>query len=519
MSSFFDVVWEKGKGWTDRWGSSKTVGGVDPTSADQTISDPFEFDSGDKSLQRSEGSCRVSSDCASGFACMGSECVKVDASSQGGGGAAAGNSSVSAGSNCGVLTPAGNTPTAPCGGPTGGSPGSYTCTKPGCGGTGESGGGAGNGNECCGTTYTRCTAGGCLSQCVPFENTVNQPNEFCSEYFRANGSYGPGCNANNTCSECSDYDPFTRSCVPRTDPGAPCYCGGGCPAGLTCEKDPSSPDFGKCVTGNAVRECGCTYTCPCGKTLQTTYRQPLLGEGPGAQLACPTACRQFLAKACDDFCPDEPKDACAASPSNPCLINCSCQTRSADCGEPKPPKSAFLPLFANPDLYSSTNLGYASNCFGVTEPTEGLRQTWIEKICEKKQTPECKCARDGAQVQPCPNGQRCDVDGSGQCEDDPAFDNVCESNVVCGGRCCSIGATCVQACSWTVNDVCHGQGFTFIAPCSPRPILTVTARIPASGAVCGRYHTHCSVQYTNNSHLDCQAGLINNGPTGGTTCG
>lgn len=516
MRQDLDLIWTK-SGWADRWDSSNTL--ASSGEAQREVSDPFQFNSKDNSTSTK---CEDSDECASGFACVGGDCVKVDST---GTSSRAGNSASSAGSNCQVTTPAGNTPDAPCGGPTGGSPGSYTCTKPGCGGTGGTGGGAGNSTECCGATYTRCDAGGCLSQCVPFENTTDNPNDFCTQYFRANGSYGAGCTPSNTCSECSDYDPVTRSCVPRTDAGAPCYCQGvNCLSGLKCERDQSSADFGKCVRDdeNTFTQCACQYTCPCGKTLQTNFRQPVIPEGQsGAVKACPTACREYLAAACDDFCPPAPKDPCVDSPSEPCLTNCSCQVRYADCGEPKPSKSSFLPFGANPDQWSTKNLGSISSCGSTGTPEEDQRQSWIERVCYKKQTPECQCSQNGAQVRPCPNGQKCDTNGSGQCEDDPDFDNVCETNVVCGGQCCSEGASCVQGCYWTVNDVCHGQGFTFIAPCSPRPILTVIGTIPATAAICGRYHTHCSIQNlaAGRSHLDCQAGLINAGPTGGSTCG
>lgn len=525
-------------GWSlNEWGQSKTSGKQIPDWPDDATNAAFDFNDRDQSMVRQEQGCINSGDCGSGFACIGKYCVKVDGRTATGGG----NTNVSPGSNCDI-SPDPELPPVPepdpCGG-VGSPPGSGSvggCTRPGCG-QGQTTVTTSTGNnpnppDCCGgPKYTRCGVGGCSGpQCEPFD-PPRGCSPYCTDYWESNGEYGDGCGQGNTCSECSYCYQTTggaqiiRECRPKFI--APCYCPQSDPCDedcYYCQRDRDESGFGSCKfeCKGCFSNCNCFLTCKCGLQLRGTWSQPYCQNG----LACPSACRENLAKECEKRCPDPPADPCKSDPNDPCKKNCNCVTIYRGCNESLGPA---------PDGCTWSQLGFISTCGAPPESfppnSPGPQKAYIMRQCCGDPDPSCKCRNDkGIQIRPCGDCEECTEEGF--CQENEDLCKPCGSNIVCGAegaeQCCgpgdpdsNPGGGCAQECSWTVVDACHGAGFSFSGPCGSAELGSPTP-IRKEEAVCNRYHTHCGVSVCGyrgiGTHLDCQAGLTSNGPTGGTTC-
>lgn len=515
-------------GWSlNEWGNSKTAGKKIPDWPDDASNAAFDFNDRDQSMKKQESKCSKSSDCGSGFACVGGYCVKVDGRSATGGG----SGTASPGSNCDVKDPVEEDPQPdPCGGPTGGSPGSTGCTIPGCGGDGKSGGGSGDSKECCetGVKYTRCDFGGCAESCYPFD-PPSGCSSYCTEHWYFNGEYADGCSQGNTCSECSDCWQYlgggavqAYKCRPRGI-NTPCYCKSSADYGdckrdgdcYLCDKNPKSPSFGDCrkECNGCYDNCNCFITCRCGIQLKGTWSQPHCQSG----LACPSACRENLAKECEKYCPPPPPDPCKADPNNPCEKDCDCITVYRECDQS---------LGQPPNGCTWTQLGFISTCGqppeSFPENSPGPQKAYIMRTCCGQAGDGCKCRNGvgGPQIRKCPECQVCNSEGRCETPEDGPCDNYCPWEV-CDGVCCPYEETCVASCTWTVVDACHGAGFTFRAPCTASITKGNQTPISKEDAVCNRYHTHCPVLangQTVGTHLDCQAAITANGPDGRRMC-
>ena len=525
-------------GWSlNEWGQSKTSGKQIPDWPDDATNAAFDFNDRDQSMVKQEQGCTNSGDCGSGFACIGKYCVKVDGRTATGGG----RTNVSPGSNC-EITPDPDLPPVPrpdpCGGvgsPAGGGS-TGGCTRPGCGqGQDDITRPPGPNRpppDCCGgPTYTRCGVGGCSGpQCEPFD-PPRGCSLYCTDYWESNGEYGEGCGEGNTCSECSycyqtqGGAQIVRECRPKSGNSQPCYCYGfrGCEGDcVRCQLDPEKEDFGRCdkECEGCVTWCNCFVTCNCGIELKGTWTQPACASGP----VCPNNCRNNLLAECEKRCPPPPKDPCKSDPNDPCKKDCGCVTIYRECSESLGPP---------PEGCSWTQLGFISTCGfppeNFPEGSPGPQKAYIMRKCCGKPDPGCKCRNaEGDQVRPCGPCEECTEEGF--CQKDEDLCKPCSSNTVCGSegneQCCSgnadsnPGGGCAQECSWTVVDACHGAGFSFSGPCDSAS-LGPPSPVTKEQAVCNRYHTHCAVLTCGRAvgtHLDCQAGLTSNGPTGSTTC-
>ena len=374
--------------------------------------------------------CIDSSNCGSGWACVGGVCVQRDTgaggrnesgdtSGCGGGGAGGGG-----GGGCGPSTASNTTESffagelwvkegqedlqaavknAASGSTTGFTDYSFDtatssisvtnpstgCTISGCGG-GLIGEGPNGGVSCCGRGRCCRTLGGgrgvqCFcGNCPPPPSDCSR---FCTDYLKSNGELGEGCNDGNSCDECSSCEPVIgesgSTCVPS---GGPCYCGGssGCEGACsvcsedgTCDEDCSTCQ--RCYTKFATCDCG-SFTIKCCFS------------------ACPDANGQTKGfpdcqPDCDNLCPPNPP----GGSGDPCEGKCRFTTICDDSPPPCPPKS------------TCTTVG---NLFG------GGRNCTIVKTCDKSNIPdscrECDCSCE----QDCPECQTCDT-ATGKCVRDP----------------------------------------------------------------------------------------------------
>ena len=147
-------------------------------------------------------------------------------------------------------------------------------------------------------------------------------------------------------------------------------------------------------------------------------------------------------------------------------------------------------------------------------------KTWFVKMCKEPEVPEGSppvpcgpCTRD----EECPDCYEC---VNNQCEPIEECDNVCDG-VPCNGTCCGEGFECQPLCTYLVKENCHAAPYTIQALCGGLRLTGVTV-ITAEDAVCSRYHTHCDIidKYGNKVgfHLDCQAGISGQGPSGEVGC-
>jgi hypothetical protein len=271
-------------------------------------------------------------------------------------------------------------------------------------------------------------------------------------------------------------------------------------------------------TGLCNDDCSCAVTCPCGTQYRGVHSQEHYQSGP----SCPSVCRERLYQyycidRASEACPPQ-KDPCKADPGNKCEQDCYCTSQKVSCSG----------TYSCPDGYRCQQTGtlFAAtgsdgSCQdGPGDPadlwTQGGKTIFL-RICKMSDDPDCEecdcnCEND------CPDCHTCGADG--KCVYDPDCDTPCDNP--CNGDCCLAGQNCVPAALWQVVDACHFQGATFAAPAGVTPTLEHTVDIPANGAVCGRFHTHCNVRVNGQvvaSHLDCQKGLKSLGSAGYNICG
>lgn len=248
------------------------------------------------------------------------------------------------------------------------------CLKTGCSGTSTS---KGTNDVCCGQgrccrmgSYVQCYCGNCPP---PPERC----SKFCTSYLAANGKPGVGCTDDNTCDECSycaDLGNFQGTACKKKIGGAPCWCeNGGC-----------SYQCDKCGDDGA-----CTTDCENCQTCYTTYKY--CDSGPVKLECCYSACDYSSGfSTCRDSyeCPDP-------LGGDPCAGSCYGQTF---CDGPPPPC---------PDGASCTDNGSI---------TAGGGTCYIRTVCDKSNVPEsckecdCNCDNDCPDCFVCSSGCACEPD-------------------------------------------------------------------------------------------------------------
>lgn len=378
--------------------------------------------------------------------------------------------------------------------------------------------------NCCGQQkYRCCFEGKCNDQCFPcfeidldfptipmpgfpdieipdfdFPVPPNQPpgNPFppprtCNPFGDADeGNFGGGDGCKNECSVC-----INGTCEQKKS--GPCFC-----FPDSCSECTSCKDNGSCgdpPPGQCRTYCNCSVWCAdCNKRIYGKYSVPY---PPQTGLACPSACRQELAKKCPDCNP--PPDPCKANPNDPCETKCRCVTRRTDCNGPPP----------CPAGKKCKSLGFLN-----AEPC--VERTWFIKECDP---PPDNCG-DDCRTRGCGECSTCNQ-STGKCEAIPDCDDddkLCPGEVCDDGTCCGgpEGGVCVPTVTYKATDTCHGATSTFTAG-GGAPSTTVTATISAKDAVCDRAHTHCSIQIcgkTVGSTLDCGKGVSKVSVSQRTTC-
>jgi hypothetical protein len=342
--------------------------------------------------------CNDSTDCASGWACIGGVCVKEESSSEDGSGnlSGCGGGGTPGGQNqCGAGTGSFLTLDKDLAdfdrkvranlkvgdvlvleGINGGSVGdgevglslNGKCLKTGCSGSATP---LGTNGACCG--QGRCCRMGSVVQCFCGEcpPPPQRCSQFCTSYLSANGSSAAGCSSENTCDECSfctDLGNFAgTTCIPKGGSG-PCWCGKGVGRNCTiCEK------------------CGGDGTCESDRG--NCY--PSYPEGPT---------------------PDPDPDP---GSSDPCAGTCATVTVCDDEPDPDcPPRSS---------------------CRQSGDITVGSRNCRLFEQCDKSDVPpecefcDCNCNND------CPNCQLCGANG--KCAPDPACEGYFAQGAVAKQTC------------------------------------------------------------------------------------
>lgn len=330
--------------------------------------------------------CLDSSNCGSGFACVGGYCVQKDTG--------AGKNSYGDPTGCGDPDDGDD------GGGGGGgqcAPGTYDfiggevgkCLKTGCG---DDGGRLGRGpGACCGKG--RCCRFDAYGNVQCFCGNCPEPpdycNKWCNDYLSATGESGEGCDDDSVCDECSDCLPSigdgnANRC--RNVGGGPCHC-----PNSSCDGDcEECGDDGICeVKCENCQRCYRTYKeCWCG-TVEVICCYSSCDESKGY-----TECREGAK--CDDYCPP-------GAPTDPCDGSCDYITVCDEAPPPCPPKST---------------------CSTVGNIQVGERECNIIKVCDKSKVSEdcgeCDCNCD----QDCPDCMICNA-STGKCEPDPACDDNC----------------------------------------------------------------------------------------------
>lgn len=372
--------------------------------------------------------CTSSSQCGSGYSCIGGRCIPPTESGSGsGGGTGSGNSSASCPPDPSPVPPP---PDQDCG-TTGPTSDAGPCSSPGCGGAGG-GGGNGYAEECCGTRC--CRIGGFGVQCYCGDcPPPGRCQEYCDAFYKVNYRQAEGCSKPTICSECeycSTIAPFAL-CRPYQS-GGPCHCGG------------SNGCSGQCET---CKEDGtCEYNCNNCTSCITLYNQLcncLSGPRYVTIRCCTSTCNEnnlSFVKCREDGC-NNPSVCPPTDPpkSDPCKGDC--YTRTC-CVEGGPPECDFPPCVQPPSCppcppnSSCRNLGYIS---------AGDETCYIEEVCDKSNVPDscgecdCNCQDD------CPDCQYCDANGT--CQPDP---DCCdeEDEYLLYKRTWLRGATVTQSYSW-----------------------------------------------------------------------
>jgi len=253
-------------------------------------------------LKTSNKQCFDSSTCASGYACIGGECTKIETAGPGSGGyfgpnPVAPTPIVSAGS-CNDKPTGGGA--GGCASPSGGNNGIIGCTTPTCG-EGKGGYGAED-SGCCGEVCYRRDrqTGEVIRTCGPcyedddFVDGLSRLrcNQYCDSYFKNFGEDFAGCSESNTCDECEtcqleqSASGYASACVPAT--GGPCHCDGveldDCE---TCNSDGSTSRSDNC---NLLSCCWATEEC-CGEQVSVYSCSPEFSQ------AC-TSALQAARQAC-----------------------------------------------------------------------------------------------------------------------------------------------------------------------------------------------------------------------------
>ena len=265
--------------------------------------------------------CTSSSQCGSGFACVGGQCVRMDA-----------------GGNSGQVSYPGqcdsNDPNTPC---NAGGPNSCQQTPTPCGG------GQGDARDCCGE---RCCSFGSASSARPGVNCycgkcspLPTCNTFCEAYLKANGQPGPGCSEGGTGNSCTQCEYCQGGeCLPL-ESGAPCWCEGANDCATAdcyrCQTDPEASGFGDCYfEAEGCQDCGTirNHLCPCSLVLgPVTVCKPY---GSGGLLAINLA-QQEAARQCEEACKKDPCECedCDTSslPENCKDTECNCHDDCPDC--------------------------------------------------------------------------------------------------------------------------------------------------------------------------------------------
>lgn len=328
---------------------------------------------GGSSRSEKKEDCYASSDCGSGYACIGNECVLTGSGSSNGGGSL---------SSCGQDSGGG-----PCGGLNSGD-----CTSGNCG---DGGINPWNDNCCGGERCCRKDSSGVLTcRCGPCNPPPPACSQYCTTAYNAFGRRVGNCSETFTCDECEEcastgsYSP--RECRPLdTNEGfTPCYCSENPEPPFPCYK---CNEFGGWM--NDCKNCKTTYTveaaCGCAKVTQTCSFPGCYNEGD--KNSCETQALANCYKQCD---PENP-------PGDPCAGDCRTVTTCDP--EPTPPCPS------------------GSSCRTSGTITVGDQTCTLTEICDKNNVPpecedcDCHCSND------CPDCQLCGVDG--ECYPDPACDD------------------------------------------------------------------------------------------------
>ena len=352
---------------------------------------------------------------------------------------------------------------------------------------------------------------------------------FCSSHYKAFGEpdTSSGCQTGDggrrDCGHCKYCPGQGAAC--KDDPLKPCWClsgNSGCPGDCReCNRSGGFSD-GDCQdrADQCWKRCTCTVKCPCGFTVTASTSHDYFSGR-----TCMEKCRE---ENYNYYCvknkpykgkipcpPERPKNPCKKEKQDPCEKSCKCVNRHTDCGKTPP----------CPDGKKCTSLGGYSllidldgGCLNSTSDQQGGYIHFMRECVMDNSQPgcdecDCNCEND------CPDCHKCN--SQGKCEYDPKCDEPCEKPCS-NGACCEGNSQCVPGVRWLINDACHGNGGVVVVPAGVTLSLKQTAVIPASGAVCGRYHTHCSVVGSNGqtygTHLDCQKGLKQLGPAGYSVC-
>lgn len=283
--------------------------------------------------------CSDTSQCASGFACVGGICISVSGGTDGGV-STCGSTTDNSGSTSSGSSGAPGGGGGGCGGPTGGggnsgnttststSTPSGPCVKSGCGtkpslgnsagsAGGSGGGGGGNGSDCCSDVRCcRIAAGIVQCFCGPCPPPPKDCNIFCDNYAKLFGEPAPGCDPNQCteCEECQDTLFGGKECVPTSS--GPCWCPGNECNG-TCA---SCQDDGSCQESCAnCMTCVTLYNvCECSPfSIRCCYSACTTGLSPTNR------CQIEAGKKCEERCPPPPPGP------EPC--DCNCHDDCPDC--------------------------------------------------------------------------------------------------------------------------------------------------------------------------------------------
>lgn len=361
--------------------------------------------------------CFSTSQCPSGWGCVGGVCAQLNS-----------------GSNDGISTPGGGSdcdpdnPQSPCN-----SGGPNSCQQtPQCG---DDSNGRDEARECC---NNRCCTFGSASSSRPGVHCFcgdcpDLPgcSSFCDSYLKANGEGGPGCREGfdgNSCGGCTECD--NGECRPITL-GAPCYCENSeCDAQdcQKCDTDEESLTFGQCLPNpDGCQDCATitNHRCPCGVVLPPITA--CVPHGKSGPTAVNTA-QDKAATQCEEECDN--LDPCA--PLVTTFLQCAGDDGPATC----PPGSTQT---------------------GVVEA--GGQECAFCKIEDSCSTPascpenkiECHCHDD------CPDCEFCNSTGS--CQREPVCDICDEGEQVCSDleTCCGNGRRCID----TYSNVFQTSANTF----------------------------------------------------------